>query len=289
MAELFMIYLMLAILCSFINSMLIKYNEVSGIDTRIVLASNYISASLLGWSMVLTSGLNAISPQTLFLSSVGGILWPASFYMLMWGIRQYGMSLAGALSRLSLIIPLLFALFFLRESVTINIILGIVSTFAAFILLRPVTPKQSRLLDFRAIWFFPILVLAFGLVDGWVNLFNTIAPQSEKYIFITLIFSFSGVLMWTGVILKKIAIQPQALVRGLALGVPNFLSTYFLLESLQTPVFATRSAVVYTLFSVAGVTMAFAAGALVWKEKVTRCNILGVLSATGAIILLNIG
>ena len=111
----------------------------------------------------------------------------------MWGIRHYGLSLAGSISRLSLSIPILFALIFLHEQITIEAALGIAGTFFAFLLLSPIKPGENLPLDSRAAWYFPLLVLTFGLVDGWVNLFNTIAPQAEKYLFMVLIFTFSGV------------------------------------------------------------------------------------------------
>ena len=283
-----MIYLTLAILCSFTNSLLIKQNETQGLDTRVVLASNYLTAISLGWIFVLANGVGGLSRQTLYLGLGGGLLWPISFYMLMWGIRHYGLSLAGSISRLSLSIPILFALIFLHERLTLEAALGITGTFLAFFLLSPIKLGQELQLDSRAAWYFPLLVLTFGLVDGWVNLFNTVAPQSEKYLFMVLIFTFSGMIVWASLLIQRIPITRKALLRGLLLGGPNFLSTYFLLESLQTQVFSTRSAVVYTLFSVVGVILAYSSGVVIWKEKLTWANILGVAFASGSIILLNL-
>jgi drug/metabolite transporter (DMT)-like permease len=284
-----MFFLILAILCSFTNSLLIKQNEDLGIDTRIVLASNYVSAVFLGWVLTLVNGVDGLSTQTLLLSGGGGILWPVSFYMLMWGIRQYGLSLAGAISRLSLSVPILFAVLFLREKVTPNTTWGIIFSFIAVLLLNPGKSDKSLSFDKYAVWFFPLLILIFGLVDGWVNVFNHLAPQTEKYLFITLTFTFSGIIAWIVVIARGININRTAVYRGLLLGVPNFLSTVFLLESLQTPFFSARSTVVYTLFSVSGVILAFGAGNIFWKEKLTKSNVLGVISAVAAIILLNTG
>jgi drug/metabolite transporter (DMT)-like permease len=258
------------------------------LDTRITLASNYISAICLGWCFVLANGIDGLSTQTLLLSTVGGVLWPVSFYLLMWGIRQYGLSLAGAISRLSLSVPILFAITFLREQVTRYTALGIFGTFLAFILLRPIKRDKSLSLDIRAFWYFPLLVLTFGLVDGWVNIFNTLAPQTEKHLFITLIFTFSGIIAWTSVLIQRVEIRRRALLRGMILGIPNFLSTYFLLESLQTPFFNAKSTVVYTLFSVTGVILAFGSGVAIWKEEISWRKALGIVCAVGAIILLNL-
>lgn len=268
--------------------MLIKRNETHGLDTRVVLASNYLSAIALGWLFVLANGVEGISRQTFWLGLGGGMLWPLTFYLLMWGIREYGLSLAGAVSRLSLSIPILFSLLFLKETFSFLTALGIFSTFVAFFLLSPLKSEKDNTLDIRALWYFPLLVVTFGLVDGWANVFNTIAPPAEKYLFMVLIFTFAGALMWSGLLVVRITITRQAFVQGVLLGVPNFLSTYFLLESLQTPFFAGRTAVAYTLFSVIGVTLAFGAGVLIWKEKITPGNAVGFAWAVCAIILLNL-
>lgn len=51
--------------------------------------------------------------------------------------------------------------------------------------------------------------------------------------------------------------------------------------------FLDRSAVAYTLYSVAGVALAFAGGALLWRERVRRTHLAGAAMATVAIALLN--
>jgi len=280
-------YLISAILASFTISVLIKINESRGVNTQIVIASNYISAAAIGWLVTLHVGFDGVSSETLVLGLIGGLMWPGTFYLLMWGIRRYGISLTGAVCRLSLIVPVLFAIIFLHESLTLNTGLGLLAAFAACYLFNPVNASELNQADRRAIWFFPLLIFCFGVVDLWVNLFNHLGPESEKFIFVTLVFTFSNLFAWTAVGLQKVKIEKRAVVRGLILGIPNILATYFLLECLKSEVFLNHSAVVYTLYSVMGVTLAFAAGTLFWKEPVTRSNMLGVAVAIAAISLLN--
>lgn len=280
-----MLLLTLAILASFSISVLIKLNARAGVDTRTVLAANYLSAGTLGWAFAWAHGVEGIDATTVWLGLGGGLLWPGTFFLLMWGIRHYGLSLAGTVSRLSLSVPVLFALLFLGERPTLATALGITGVFVAFLLLSPIKPRDAHL-DRRALVYFPALVLAFGVVDVWVNLFNTLGHASEKFLFMVLIFTASAGVMWAYMALRRVKLTRRALWRGLVLGVPNFFSTYLLMEALNAPVFAGRSAVVYALYSVLGVTLAFAAGALLWKERVTQANVAGVLTAIAAIVLL---
>jgi drug/metabolite transporter (DMT)-like permease len=285
-----MAYLVLAILASFSIALLIKHNETHGARTEIVLAGNYLSASAIGWAVLLlrSSGIaiGEISRETWWLGAGGALLWPGAFFLMMWGVRRYGVSLAGSVTRLSLSVPVIFALLFLRERFTPATVLGVAGAFAAFLLLSPF--KQARGLDRQAIWYFPALVLIFGVVDLWVNLHHTTAPGGERFLFVVLIFSGAAACAWVAVALRRLRPDAGSVLRGLLLGVPNFFSTYLLMEALRAPVFAGLSAIVYALYSAAGVVLAFMAGAVLWKEPLTGKNKLGVALAVVAVMLLNV-
>jgi len=295
-----MIYLTFAILASFTISLLVKDNETRGADTEVVLGSNYITASAVGWIILLTQRGTAtltVSKPTLWLSLGGSVLWPAAFYLHMWGIRRYGMSLAGSVARLSLSIPVLFSLLVLGERLSVPTAMGIAGAFVAFALLMPVRASRAgddrqaapaRPRDRRALWYFPTLLLVFGCVDLWANLFNTWAPGEERYLFVVSVFTGGGVLTWARILASGRRLDRRAVLRGLVLGVPNFFSTYLIIESLRAPALQGHSAIVYAVYSAAGVVLAFLAGALVWREPLTGRNRLGVIVAVAAVALLNL-
>jgi len=159
---------------------------------------------------------------------------------------------------------------------------------AAFVLISPLRRGDMQRVDRRALWFFPLLVLLLGTSEFWVNLFNKVGVAEEKFVFMTLIFSFSCVPAWAAVLAKKQRVEKSAFLRGMLLGIPNFFSMFFFLESLKSPVFLNLSMVVYTVYSVSVMALAFGAGALFWKERVTRANVIGIMFAIAAIILLNL-
>jgi drug/metabolite transporter (DMT)-like permease len=282
-----MVYLLLAILSSFSISLMVKRNEVEGIDTLGVLASNYISAASIGWGFALYRGSLTFSEPTLWLSLGGSLLWPGTFFLLMWGIRRYGIALAGSISRLSLSVPVLFGLLFLGESPTPYAMTGILAALAACILLNPRSRSRESSLDRGAIWYFPVLILSFGFADLWVNLFNTLASSGERDLFTALLFTGAGIITAIVIMQQNRRLQRRSVVRGLILGVPNYFSTFFLMRSLQTPAFAGASAVAYALYSATSVSLAFAAGALGWKEPISRVQFVGLGTALAAVVLLN--
>ncbi len=283
-----MTYLLLSIFCSFLNTFLIKMNETHGVNTTVVIAANYISAALLGWSLLLWEGIPGLDPVTLVLGFGGGLLWPSTFLLLMRGIREYGLSLAGSAARLSLLVPVLFALLFLKEPLSWKTALGILAALAALMLISPLKKAQTGELDMSAFWFFPLMVFSLGCVTLWVNLFNTFGPAPQHFVFITLVFSFSLGWSWTYLLLRGIRVRKGAVGRGFFLGFSNFGMLYFLLESLRHPDFENASMIVYTLHSVMSIVLAGMAGVLVWKEPLNRFNYYGIVCAMLAVVLLNL-
>ena len=283
-----MLALILAILGTFTISMLVKAAQVSGDDTRQVITSNYITASLIGWGLVIWQGWPGLSPITFWLGVGGGILWPGTLYILIWGIERYGVSLAGSASRLSLTVPVLFALVFLGEQLTLFVTFGLLLAFVALFLLMPLQGNALASIDKQALWYFPFEIIAFGFVALWSNLFNIYGVEAEEFLFVTLIFSFSLLFSLVTLALLRVNFSPSAWRRGLIIGGPNVVHVFFLVQALQTETFASRSAVAYTIYSALGVILVFGAGVLWWREPVQRTSVAGVFVAIIAIILLNL-
>lgn len=286
-----MVYLLLTILSSFAVGVLSKINETAGINRTVVIASNYPVGAVFGLLVILLTGQPAPGVTTLWLGLVGGLLWPGGFFVFMWGVKQFGMALPGMVGRLSLAVPVLFGLLFLNEPVTAPLILGLILTAAALSLFG--TLKRSTLPANLPLWqalvYFPVLVLVFGLVSVWVNVFNTFAPADEYWSFLTLVYASSAVVSWSIVVLQRQPVTADAVWRGLLLGVPNFGSSYFLLLALTAPAFANNSAIAYTLSSLSVAVLTFLSGILIWREPTSRRRWIGAGLALLAIVLLNLG
>ena len=89
-----MLFLALAIFGSVFTASFIKWCESRKIDTVGVIASNYLSGSLLGWALVGWDGWPGLSAETVGFGIGGGMLWPSAFLVFRWGIHRYGLSLS---------------------------------------------------------------------------------------------------------------------------------------------------------------------------------------------------
>jgi drug/metabolite transporter (DMT)-like permease len=284
-----MAFLILAILSSFTVSVLVKIYQLQGLNTQVFVASNYIVAAAIGWVIAVVNGIPSISPLTVLIGLGGGVLWPGGLYIMTYAIKHYGLSLTGPIRRLSLVVPVAFGLIALDERLTLPVVLGILLTVAAFFTLRPVDPEDASNIDKRALWFFPFMILYYGVVDLWVNIYNTYGDEGERFVFLTLIFTFAGVFAWGVVLFQRLEVRREAFLKGLGLGLPNIFTTFFLLAAIRHPAFADITSVAYTLYAVVGVTLAFSAGVVIWKEPVNKWSYAGVALAIAAIALLNLG
>ena len=83
---------------------------------------------------------------------------------------------------------------------------------------------------------------------------------------------------------KKERLGPKELLYGAALGVPNFLSSLFLLRSLS----AVPAVIAFPTFSVGVILVVSIAGILFFRERLSRKQLVGGLMICLALILLNL-
>ena len=78
----------------------------------------------------------------------------------------------------------------------------------------------------------------------------------------------------------------MTILGGIALGVPNFFSIYFLLRALQFE--GLNSASIFTLNNVAIVMLTTLAGIVFFKEKLSLKNWMGIFLAVISILLISL-
>ena len=174
-----MFYLLLAILCQFVIGMAIKWAQQSGEETAAVVLINYIPAATLAILFALYEGVDTFSPSTFWFGFGGGILWPGSFFILLFGIRRFGIAIAGPFSRMAIVVPVLFGLIFLGEPLTWPLALGTLFTITAVLLISPPAAGKTSL-DPTLLWYLPVLLIAMGITQLWSNLFRTYGFTTEK-------------------------------------------------------------------------------------------------------------
>jgi multidrug transporter EmrE-like cation transporter len=85
---------------------------------------------------------------------------------------------------------------------------------------------------------------------------------------------------------KNIFIRVKDIIAGIALGIPNYFSIYFLIEALRHPTI--DSSIVFVINNVSTVLLSTLLGILLFKEHLVRKNKIGIIIAVVSIILVAI-
>ncbi len=277
-----MISLALAILCSTSVALILKANDSRGGHPLPLLAGNYLVASLLGGFYLIGSAGRTFSVETLFFGAALALGFTFTFLIFTKAVGAAGASLATVSSRLSLAIPVLMSVVLFRELPNTNQLAGLVLTGVTllffFLSTRATTEIHLRNAAYALLL---ILLVGIGVNDFALKLFQEWRPSTEKPFFLLCVFGFSLIytllLMWW----KGIAFDRSTTVRGLILGVPNILNSFFLLSAL-----ASLDAIfVYPAINIGVILLTTLGAAVLWKERLDTWGVLALVTGTLAIVL----
>lgn len=281
-----MIYLLMSIACStviFIVFKLFKQFEVNNLQAIVI---NYLIAGSLGY---------ALSPNLLPLNEVVntkwfygvlllGFMFIALFQIMAWVSQNLGVAVVSIAVKMSLVIPVLFGLFYYNEGSGFIKISGIILALLAVYLS---TKKSEKIKRSNAFLVLPVLLfIGSGTLDLLLKYHQAylVAPQVQA--------QFAASIFWVAAALgsvfylftfKKQNNPPnvKALMGGIALGIPNYGSIYFLLKALEYK--GLESSIVFPINNVGIVVLSALIGAFIFKEKLNTYNKFGILLAIVAI------
>ncbi|MEM8858699.1 MAG: hypothetical protein AAGD96_10290 [Chloroflexota bacterium] len=282
-----MIYLLMSVSAGFCMGMLIKYAQSQGEDTASVVAANYLTAALPAVIYLIVTGTTQVSLSTIGFGMGGGILWPGTFFLLVFGISKYGISVASPLSRMAVAIPALFGLIILGESLSWGLGFGLLLTLGAIVLMAPGNITSLEI-DKDFWWYLPISFGAFGMTQLWTNLFNNYGGAGENFQYITGVFLWSIPFAWLYVWWFKMKVTRLTFLLGGLVGLCNFVSLLGNVWGLQANQFVENSAVYYTLHGGLHMLSIFLGGVFIWREPVSGRNWVGICASILALVLLNL-
>lgn len=227
-----------------------------------------------------------------------GLLFILIFYFISQTAQKISVATASVANKMSVAMPVLFSVFALQQSIGvfkwIGIVLAIVSV---YLTTRPSGSSKTQSLPKAYLWLPLIVFIGSGLIDICINAANALyiknPSESELFSITTFLsaFSFGLVLTLIGFIVPKLALAAplqstkeiaKSLIGGILLGIPNYFSIVFIFKALETSVLS--SAELFPVLNVSNVVLASVLGILVYKEKLSVVNALGIGLAVLAIV-----
>jgi len=279
--------LVLAVLSTASLTLLMRLFSTSGGNRYGMILGNYLTCSLIGFLLIPQKAtlLNA-HPATIVYGIIGGFLFVLSLVCMQASIGVSGAILTSAFSKLGLIVPIALSIFLFHEMPTLLQGAGLLIVLCAFLVMnRSSDPDKSQ--EFHLLSLL-IVLLTGGMADAMAKVYSAVQLPEEEPVYMFVLFVCASILttfllFWetqkTG---RKASLKDLA--SGIAIGIPNYFSSLFLLGALRTiPSFIT-----YPVFSAGGILLVTVAGILLFHERFSRNQSLGLLLILVSLVLLNI-
>ena len=285
-----MIYLLLSVLSSSVIFVIFKLFERFGINTLQAIIFNYFFAFSAGM-LVDQQELDPVKviSESWFLGTfILGFMFIAVFYLAALTTQKSGLSVVSVATKMSVAIPVFFGIILYNESTGWIKITGIVlALFAVY--LTSIKKKDGIKIRKRNL-IFPLLVFfGSGIIDTTLKFLETsYVAEADVALFSSTIFAIAGSIGILILIFQKIRgnlkLSVKNVIGGVALGIPNFGSIYFLVMALREE--GMESSTIFPLNNVAIVMISTFLGILLFREKMLAKNWIGILLAVASIILI---
>lgn len=285
-----MIYLLLSILSSSTIFVIFKLYSRFGINTLQAIVFNYFIAFTAGiilhnQNLELSSIINKPwFPGTILL----GFLFIAVFYLAAKTTQRNGLSVVSVATKMSVAIPVLFGILLYGENSGPIKIWGILLALIA-VYLTSVRKKEGLVIEQRNL-VFPLLVfIGSGTIDTLIKYLETSFVQEQDVaLFSSVIFAVAGFIGISLLLAQKMKgtldFSLKNFVGGIALGIPNFFSIYFLVLALRSE--GAESSTIFPINNVAIVMVSTFLGVALFHEKMRIKNWLGIALAVLSIVLI---
>ena len=286
-----MIYIAISIILFNILVVLFKLFEKYNIDNLQALISNYFISALL--SLLLLSEndniQSSIESEWFIHAIILGTLFISIFNIYALGIQKIGIATSSVINKMSFVIPVVFSIIFYENEVfSFSILFGVLLALLGIYLSS--TNNSSFNFDKKYFWIILIIFFGQGFVDIVLNDSKFYITKDENILFFLILFisaTTAGILILFAK--KQIShIKIKNLLWGAIFGIPNFFSIFYFLKALQSDYFIDKSYLIFPLTSVGIVVTTTFLGMLIYKEILTKRNLIGITIAVISILIISL-
>ena len=303
-----MFYLLLATACSATIALIFKYADKFNPNRYLVTSANYFTAFTISLFMIfykdLLAGLEKtqgffeefsylLTQDSYILSAYSSIIWAvivgsiagifffSSFMYYQKSIRENGVALAGTFSKLGILIPMIFSIIIWKEYPTIIQWVGIGLSILSILI---VNLSSDSLDKFDIKPSIILLLLLNGMAEFSNKIYQNYGLNEYKDVFLLFVFLTAFLISLIFIIKDKVKLNMRDVLTGVAVGVPNLFSSYFLIQSLET----VKTSVAFPVFSAGSIVIINLGGYFIFKEEISRKNKFAIGLIIVALILMNL-
>ena len=278
-----MLFLILAIFSSAMVAIVMRTAQTKVTNPTGLLAGNYIVCVLMALLLSvpeLRSRAFSALPFSIGLGIVNGGIYLGSFALMQWSTRHNGVVLSSMFMKLGVLVSTVISILCFRENPTLLHILGFALALLSILIIN-YNPGASFS---RSSWVLIIMLVMSGMTDVMSKIYEVFGTASLENTF--LLFTFFSALCLCLLLMKRRQehFGKQELLYGALLGIPNFLSSLFLLKALSS----VPAMIAFPTYNVAVILVVALAGILLFREQLSRKQCIGGLLICIALALLNL-
>lgn len=278
-----MIWLLPAAGCSIVIALILKVNEERGGDRLVLAGANYIVAAVVSLGL-LRGRMPVPGSYALSLGAAAGVDYVLGFLLLMAGIARGPLAVPVTVMRLSVAVPVAASVLVWSEHPGAFQWAGCALGLAAILLFGlGIQHSGSGSRPTGNYWMLIVSLFAvMGTGDLLLKAFRETSPQADMLPFTLILFSVAALFTWIVILLRRVTFDPATFLLGLLLGVPNLFSTVFMLTALRT----TAASIAFPFVNLTVIMGSAVFGYLLWRERLSRLGIVGLILAAIAVVLL---
>lgn len=284
-----MLAILLSILTASSFSLLFKLYSKLGLNTFQAIVVNYLTAALVGMISIgqVPFNLSALQQPWFPFAAFLGTFFFINFNQIAISTAMAGVSATTVAAKMSLVIPTFAAIWLYNESLGFYKIIGILLALVSVVLTvrqsKSETKTEGSMLLPLTIFF---IAGALDTVFGYNQRHFLNASNFEAFTITVFFCAFVAGAITTLVrlLMGNLVLDGKSLLGGIAIGIPNYYSVYFLVQALSIPGYGLS--VIFPIVNIGIVAFSAVSAFLLFREKLSWVNWLGIGLALVAIYLL---
>ncbi len=295
-----MLFLLGSIVFTSYLTLSFKVLERYQINNLQAIVFNYFTCVAVG---ILIDGQSPIHTKSLaepwiYWAVVLGCLFIFLFNVIAYTTQKMGVAVASVTNKLSLVIPFIFSIYLYNETATFLKITGIVVAMVAIVFTcwpqkGFVLAGSHKKINYLILIGVPVLMfVGSGLMDTMIKYIESSYLDDEnKNAFLITAFLIAGCvglfILLSMMLIGKIKFDYRAVIAGIAIGIPNYISIWCLVRVLRDN--AGNSSAIIPINNMGIVLFSTVVAFFLFKEWLTKLNWIGIFLSIVAIALIAYG
>lgn len=285
-------WLLLSILASSLLMLIFILFKRFEVDTFYAIVVNYLVCVVIALPFASSYTKADYLTGWLPLGILLGAFFIGLFFLIARTTQTMGASVTTVAMKLGYVIPIVLAFTYYKEEATFVKLFGIALTVLAVFFTSYKKDENNNKFDWKLMFLPLIIFIGSGIGDALIqNVNNTYFTESGDEMFVLITFLAAFIIGFSFAVLKIIKTKknlftPKNILAGIALGIPNYFSIFFLFKAISMPFW--EDSFVFPVNNIGIVITSSVLAVIIFKEKLNKYNLIGLGLAIISILVLNL-